>query len=271
MSRLNWPKTLLLAIATIPFLYPFAFLIATALKPVGEFQESAVALPKEPTLSNLTAAWGEAGMGAAMLHSMIAVGISVFVTLIISSAGAFWFLTHRGGISKATRAVVIGTMALPASVFVIPLFIQLTDWRLTDNLVILGLVYAAWNAGFGTYLMYAYFDGLPTEIIEAARVDGASELQQLFRLLLPLSRPALATLAALSFLWSWSDLLISIVLVQDPAKRTVTTAVSGLADQYSTNTPRLAAGVLIALVPTLIVFAFGQRYIARGITAGVGK
>jgi ABC-type glycerol-3-phosphate transport system permease component len=166
---------------------------------------------------------------------------------------------------------VIGTMALPAAVFVIPLFVQLTEWRLTENLVVLGLAYAAWNAGFGTYLMYAYFDGLPAEIIEAAKVDGASELQQLFRLLLPLSRPAIATLAALSFLWSWSDLLISLVLIQDPSHRTITSAVASLADQYSTNTPRLAAGVLIALVPTLIVFAFGQRYIARGITAGVGK
>ena len=90
-------------------------------------------------------------------------------------------------------------------------------------------------------------------------------------MLLPLSRPALATLAALAFLWSWSDLLISVILVQDPGHRTVTSSVALLADQFSTNTPRLAAGVLIALVPTLLVFAFGQRYIARGVTAGVGK
>ena len=163
MSRTNWPKTLLLAIATIPFLYPFAFLIATALKPVGEFQESAVAASQgADTLPTSPPPGERPGCGAAMLHSMIAVGISVVVTLIISAAGAFWFLTHRGRISKATRAVVIGTMALPASVFVIPLFIQLTELEIDRQPVVLGLVYAAWNAGFGTYLMYAYFDGLPT-------------------------------------------------------------------------------------------------------------
>ena len=269
--RVSWPKTLLLALATVPFLYPFAFLIATAVKPVSEFQESSVALPSNPTTENLTDAWGEAGLGNAMLHSLLAVGISVAVTVLISACGAFWFLTHRGRISKTMRTIVVGTMALPASVFVIPLFVMLTERNWTNNLIVLGFVYAAWNAGFGTYLMYAYFDGLPGEILEAARVDGASEAQQLFRMLLPLSRPALATLAALAFLWSWSDLLISVILVQDPGRRTVTSSVALLADQFSTNTPRLAAGVLIALVPTLLVFAFGQRYIARGVTAGVGK
>ena len=102
-------------------------------------------------------------------------------------------------------------------------------------------------------------------------MDGASQLQLLLLVMLPLSLPVLATLAVLTFIWSWSDLLISIVLVQDPAKRLLTPATALLSDQYSTNVPKNAAGVLIAIVPMLIVFLIGQRALVRGILAGVGK
>jgi ABC-type glycerol-3-phosphate transport system permease component len=135
----------------------------------------------------------------------------------------------------------------------------------------LGVVYAAWNAPFGLYLMYAFFDGLPSDVLEAAQVDGANSLQSLLRVLMPLSKPALATLAVLTFIWSWSDLLISIVLVQDPSKRLLTPATALLSDQFSTNVPKNTAGVLIAVLPLLAVFLLGQRSLVRGILAGVGK
>jgi ABC-type glycerol-3-phosphate transport system permease component len=135
----------------------------------------------------------------------------------------------------------------------------------------LGVVYAAWNAPFGLYLMYAFFEGLPAEVLEAAQVDGANSVQALTRVLLPLSKPALATLAVLTFIWSWSDLLISVVLVQDPSRRLLTPATALLSDQFSTNVPKNTAAVLIAILPLLAVFLLGQRSLVRGILAGVGK
>ncbi len=163
-------------------------------------------------------------------------------------------------------------MAIPPPIFVIPLFVLLADWKATNNLVVLGFVYAAWNAGFGLYLMYTYYRGaIPPEVLEAAEVDGASSMRQFVRLVLPLSRPALATLAALVFVWSWSDLLLSVVLIQDSTRRTVVPATALLADRYFSDVPSQAAAVLIALVPMLLVFLVGQRYLKRGIMAGVGK
>jgi raffinose/stachyose/melibiose transport system permease protein/N-acetylglucosamine transport system permease protein len=162
-------------------------------------------------------------------------------------------------------------MAIPPPVFIIPLFVELSDWGVTDNLFMLGVVYAAWNAPFGIYLMYAFFDTLPAEVLEAAQVDGANALQVLLRVLMPLSKPALATLAVLTFIWSWSDLLISVVLVQDPSRRLLTPATALLSDQFSTNVPKNTAGVLIAILPLLAVFLLGQRSLVRGILAGVGK
>ena len=267
----SFGRTALLLLFAIPFIYPFVFLISTAIKPLAEFNDDAVGFPANPTLTNLREAWNEASLGPAMLHSLVAVGIAVIVTTALSASGAFWFTRHRGRWSGALRWALIGTMAIPPPVFIIPLFVQLSDRGLTDNLVGLGFVYAAWNAPFGLFLMYAFFEGLPSEVVEAAQVDGASATQALLRVLLPLSKPALATLAVLTFIWSWSDLLISVVLVQDPSKRLLTPATALLSDQFSTNVPKNTAGVLIAILPLLLVFLLGQRSLVRGILAGVGK
>jgi raffinose/stachyose/melibiose transport system permease protein len=270
-SRWSPGKTGVLVVFCLPFLYPFVFLVATAVKPLSAFNQNQVNLPSSPTLHNLADAWHTASLGPAMLHSVIAVAVAVVVTVAISAAGAFWFLGHDGRVARAARFCLIGTMALPPPVFIVPLFVLLSDHGLTDNLVVVGLVYAGWNASFGLYLTYAYFRGLPVEVLEAAEVDGATRLQLLLRVIVPLSKPVLATLAVLTFIWSWSDLLISVVLVQDPGRRLLTPATALLADQFSTNVPRNAAGVLIAILPMLLVFLVGQRSIVRGILAGVGK
>jgi ABC-type glycerol-3-phosphate transport system permease component len=264
-------RTAILVVAALPFLYPFVFLVGTALKPLAAFNENSVNLPSNPTLDNIGAAWTEASLGWAMLHSLLAVGVGVAATVAVSAAGAFWFFLHESRPARVLRYVLIGTIALPPPVFIIPLFVLLSDHSATDNLLVLGLVYAGWNASFGLYLIYTYFKGLPRDVIEAARVDGASLLQLLWRVMLPLSRPVLATLAVLSFIWSWSDLLISIVLVQDPSRRLLTPATALLSDQYSTDIPKQAAGVLIAVLPMLFVFLLGQRSLVRGVAAGVGK
>lgn len=270
-ARLNRAKTALLVLLTVPFLYPFAFLLGTAFKPLPDFNRDEVGFPSRLTWANLTTAWNEANLGPANWHSCIAVGVGVAVTVIISAAGAFWFMRHTGRIATLLRVAIIGTLALPAPVFVIPLFVLLSDQGLTDNLVVLGFVYAGTTAGFGLYLMHAYFKSIPAEILEAAQVDGASLLAQFWRVILPLSKPAIATLAALTFVWSWGDLLLAVVLVQDPGQRTLTVSAALLADQYSTDIPKEAAGVVVAIIPMLVVFLIGQRYLVRGIAAGVGK
>jgi raffinose/stachyose/melibiose transport system permease protein len=270
-NRTSFGRTAILVVATLPFLYPFFFLVSTAFKPLADFNNDEIGLPSNPTTENLRSAWSIAGHRAAMVHSQVAGGVAVIVTVLLASTGAFWFVRHQGRISGTLRWLLIGTMAVPPPVFIIPLFIQLSDWNLTDNLLALGFVYAAWNVSFGLYLMYAFLTGLPAEVTEAAEVDGASAWQLLTRVMLPLARPAIATLAVLTFIWSWSDLLISVVLVQDPSRRLLTPATALLNDQYNTNTPRNTAGVLIALLPMLLVFLIGQRSLVRGILAGVGK
>jgi ABC-type glycerol-3-phosphate transport system permease component len=259
MRKFSTSKTFIAALCTLPMLYPFAFLVGTALKTQSEFTQNAAGFPQHTTTANFGYAWRAADLGAASVHSIIAVGVGVVVTTAISALGAYWFFLHKGRLAQALRIMLIGTMALPPPIFIIPLYVLLSDANLTNNLVVLGLVYAAWNASFGLYLIYAYLQrGLPTEVLEAARV-------------VPLLRPAIATLAVLTFVWSWSDLLMALVIIQNSAQRTLVPATALLTNHYNTDIPANAAAVVIALVPMLIVFLLGQRFLQRGILAGVGK
>ena len=126
-----------------------------------------------------------------MLHS-VAVGIGVAATVLISTLAAFWFVRHRGRGARILFYALIGTMALPPPVFIIPLFVLIADHGLSSSLVVLGLVYAGWNSSFGLYLVHTYMKGLPGDVFEAAEIDGASSIQLLTRVLLPLSFPVLA-------------------------------------------------------------------------------
>jgi ABC-type glycerol-3-phosphate transport system permease component len=273
-KRRRWSpgRTTVLVIAALPFLYPFAFLVGTALKPNAEFVADEVNFPSHATFANFSSAWTQADLGAGMVHSAIAVGVGVVLTVLISASSGFWFLIHQGRAATALRIILIGTMALPPPVFIIPLFVLLSDWQLSNNLIVLGCVYAAWNGSFGLYLTYAYYQrAIPEEVLEAARIDGATRWAQFRRIVLPLSKPAMATIAVLSFVWSWSDLLLAIVLIQNPAQRTLIPATTLLTNRYNTDLPANAAAVVLALLPMLIVFLGGQRFLQRGILAGVGK
>lgn len=273
MSERGWKptRTVFITLAAIPFLYPFLFLIGTALKPAAEFETNEAGLPGAFTFDNVKDAWSHADLGGAMLNSVVSVSIAVVLTVTISTLAAFWFVRHESRLTAALRWALIITMAIPLPVFILPLFLRLSDWGMTDNLVVMGFVYAGWISSFGLYLIYAYLKGLPPEVFEAAQIDGATVRQQLWHVIVPLSRPVLVTLAVFTFIWSWSDLFASVILVQDSEKRLLIPATSSLADEHATNIPRNAAGVVIAMIPMFMVFLAGQRALVRGILAGVGK
>lgn len=271
--KYSYGRTALALVATIPFLYPFVFLIGTVVKTREDYVQDPVGLPDSVSTGYVSRAWNEGDLGPAILHSMIAVLTGVVLLAIVSSMAAFWFMRHRGRLARLGQGVLLALTAFPVVVMVIPLFVLLANAGLSDNLVVLGVVYAAINAPFGVFLMRAYFEnGIPPEVLEAAEVDGASVATQFLRIVLPLSLPALATLMALGFVWSWGDLLISVVLVQDETRRTLTTASAALVSGRFDYDPQLAAAtVLISMVPVIFVFMASQRALVRGLTGGVGK
>lgn len=259
-------------VLTIPFLYPFFFLASTALRTRQDYIRDPMGIPTEISFENLQRAWEFARLGPALLTSSIAVGLAIVILVVTSAAAAFWFLRHSGRAAKFALIGMLAFWAVPFIVYALPLYVMLARSGLLNNVLVLSAVYAAINVPFGIYMLYAYFQrGIPPELLEAAAVDGASTWRIFISIVLPLGRPAIATLAALGFVWSWGDLIVAAFLLQDPSQYTMTLAASTLVRRTDANTQAAAAAALISLLPVLTVFIFAQRSISRGFAAGSGK
>jgi ABC-type sugar transport system permease subunit len=271
-SQWSVPRTALMVLALIPFLYPLIFLALVALKTTREFARDPIGPSTELTLEHLRTAWADAGLGQSLINSVVAVGTGTILCLAASVLAAFWFMRHWTRTARALLGAMIGFWVLPYIVYIIPLFVLLARLGLIDSLLLLGVLYGASNIPFGIYLVHAYFrSGIPPDVVEAASVDGATTMQLLTRILVPLSLPILSTLAALTFVWSWGDLIAALVILQSPDKWTMPVAAANLVTRFETNTQESAAAALLSILPLLTVFLLAQKAIVRGITAGVGR
>jgi len=268
----SWGAVAWLWVAMIPFLYPFLFMIATAIRSPNEFLQNSVSIiPTQITFEHLQKAWTAGGLGEAMANSLYATVIGVLVSCALATTAGFFFLRNNSRPAKFVRIAIFASQALPAPVWLIPLYVAASDWGVANQLWFLGILYGLVAARFGAYLMYAYYRGLPTEIFEAARVDGASIVRQFRSIVLPLSLPPLATLVALTFVWSWGDFLLALVFTGASGNPTVTVAAASLVGQYSTGQQTQAAALVISMVPMIFVFAFAQRFLVQGALAGSVK
>jgi ABC-type glycerol-3-phosphate transport system permease component len=159
--------------------------------------------------------------------------------------------------------------SVPFIVYAVPLYVGVSRLHLLDNLVVLSVLYATVNMPFGVYLLHSYYQkGIPPECLESAAIDGASTMRTLMSIVIPLSKPAIGTLAALSFVWVWGDLIIAAFMMQTSEKFTMTLASATLVTQQENNLLESAGAALMALIPVLAVFLLAQRAISRGTTTG---
>jgi len=247
-------------------------MLSTAIRPAADYLQAPLGMPTSFTLEHIAYAWGPGGLGRGLINSLIVATMSVLVLTTISVMGAFWFLRHTGRIANIMFVVLVSMWIVPWVVWILPLFVGLTTINLSNSLLVLGVVIAAINAPFGLFFVTAYLrGGTPPDVMEAARADGATLTQQFRLVVLPLSRPALGTVAALGFVWAWGDFFVSLILLQDPGKFTQTVAAAGLAGLFRSSVQETAAAALLSMLPLIVVFGLAQRAIIRGFTAGVSK
>jgi len=262
---------LILASIALSTIYPLLFVFSNAFKTDSDYQANEIGLPPNPTLANVQNAWNVAEIGTFAGHSFIVVAASVVLITAMSVLAAY-ALTHLKIPFRNIGLVgVLALMMLPTSVLMIPMLRTVQQIGLLNNFLGLILVYCALQLPFSIYLMTAYYRRIPTEVIEAAAVDGASPLRALWSVVLPLVRPGLLTLATLNFLWLWNELLYGLLLLQGPDKRTLMAGLALLNGEHTAGIPLISAGLSIALIPPLLVFMFFQRNLAEGITAGAVK
>jgi multiple sugar transport system permease protein len=230
-----------------------------------------ISLPEKITFENFITAWERGGLNRYLPNSFIITLPSLFLTLLLSSLGAYALARFKFKGNRLLFYIFVGGMLLPFQVLMLPVF------RLTDRLGLYdtywGLIgiHTAFQLGFCTFMLRNYMRTVPGEIIEAARMDGCSELRIWAQIMLPLTLPAIAAIAILEFTWIFNDYLWAIVLLRSDSLKPITAGLATLQGQFVTDWPVIVAGALIGTVPTLLVFLFLQRYFIEGLTMGSTK
>ncbi len=224
-----------------------------------------------PALGNFAEAWTAGGFSQYLVTSVLvsAIVLAIAVTLSIMAGYAFGTMRFRG--STALFYLFLLGLMVPAEAIVIPLYFDLRTLGLTDTIVAVTAPQVAQSIAFGTFWMRTQFRAMPSNMLDAAAVDGASASQALTRILVPASRPGIMTLCVLVFMWTWNEFLIPLVMSPSGAFRTAPLALSVFQGQYTAETQLLAAASVIIALPVVIVFLFLQRYFIKGMLEGAIK
>jgi alpha-glucoside transport system permease protein len=267
------PLQLLLAFVALLWLVPTLGLFLTSLMPAGSIAEqgwwNVVAHPSMATFDNYNALFDNNDLTKALITTAeIAVGNTLILVVVAALAGyAFAWLEFPG--RDVLFVVVIGLLVVPIQVALIPIFSLYNSAGLFDTVLGLILFHVAFGMPFAIFLLRNFFAGIPKDILESARIDGASELRIFFRLILPLGLPAIASLAIFQFLWTWNDLIVALTFGRDT--QPITVAIFSQLRQFGTNIELIAPASFVSLAVPLAVFLAFQRYFVQGLLAGSVK
>lgn len=259
---------LLLLIAYTVF--PLLSMLSTALAPEGSTPQG-LTWPQDPQWGNFRNAWNQADLFPLLRSStLIVVGV-VPLSVVIATTAGFALAHLKVPAAKVIYAAFVAGLAVPLEALITPLYYQARQLGTFESRwgIILPLIGIFMS--FGVFWMTAHFRSMPSELREAARLDGASEWQA-FRLVhLPLARPALSVLTILYFLWTWNQFLLALVLVSDPSDRTMAGSLGTFQSQYGTNIVLLCAAALTVMVPSLLIYLVFQRQFVRALIQGSVK
>ena len=220
---------------------------------------------------NFADAWDEGNFGTYLKSSVIVTTVVVSVSVVFSilSGYAFGQMRFRGA-SVLFYVFLLGLM-VPMEAIIVPLYYDFRDLGLTNTYWGLILPQIGTSVAFGTFWMRAFFRGVPRSLVEAARLDGASSWFTLWRVLLPLARPAVLTMTVLLFMWTWNEFLLALVMVSDEGLRTAPLGLSFFQGRNTSDLTLMAAGSVIVALPVVVLYVFLQRHFIRGMLAGAVK
>jgi raffinose/stachyose/melibiose transport system permease protein len=269
--RTKLPLFLILSVTAITTTYPLFFIAVNAFKTKVEYFSNVYGLPHDLYMGNFALLQENLNILRAVGNSAFVVCIGVFVSTLLAALASFPIAKLRFSGKRPIFLMVVSFMLIPGQVLLIPIYLLFANVGLIDNHLSVILVFVVTTLPFGVFLLTSSFVGIPTEMIDSAKVDGASLLRIFASIILPMGRPAVTTLAVLNFLSMWNELLLALVLLPDESKRLLTPTLATLIGRLATNQPVLMAGLLISALPTILMLIIFSRYLIKGITLGVGK
>jgi raffinose/stachyose/melibiose transport system permease protein len=243
----------------------------SSLKTNKQFLQSVWNLPSSPVWSNYAKALTEGNLLVYAANSLFVTGASVVLTVAMAAAAGYAFAMYRARWLPFVEVLMLVAMAIPAYVALVPLVATLRDAGLLDSRSGVVLPTVAFNLPVSVLIMRAFFTTVPRDLLEAARVDGASELRTFLSVMVPLARPALFTTAIINTIWVWNDFLFPLVLLNSPEKKTLPLGLTDYVGEHVTNYPVLLAAILLASLGSFVVYTIFQRQVVGGLTTGAIK
>jgi ABC-type glycerol-3-phosphate transport system permease component len=264
-------KHLLLIGLSVLMLFPLILTISTALKTTSDVKLNPFGLFSSFSWQNISTAWTVGDFGDYFLNSFLLTVPSTLLVVVLSTMGGYAFARLPfPGRGVAFYVVVVGLL-VPFFTYMIPLYFQLRGMGMLDSLLGVNLVLASTGTSFGTFFMRAFFSDLPTELDQAARVDGASELQIFLRVMLPLVTSGIGALTVFTFLQNWNNFLVPLLYIPSGEYRPLTTGLYLFLGGRSVDIGPLAAGTLITILPVIVLFVAMQKQVTQGFLSGAVK
>ncbi len=258
---------LALIIYSLLIIYPLIWMLLSGFKDNQGLFLDTWGLPKTWLWENYVMAW-ERGIGRYFLNSVIVTGASVILTLIISSLAAFALARFEFRGQNLLLLIIIGGLMLSPQVSLVSLFRFLQTLGVYNTYLALIIPYVAYRIPFSTFLIRSYMLSLPREVEDSAYIDGCTSWQVFSRIIMPMSKPILATGALLTAMSCWNEFMFALVFIESDKYKTIPVGLMNLRSSLSTNWTVLMAGLTLSVVPMIIMFLLFQKQLVRGITSG---
>jgi raffinose/stachyose/melibiose transport system permease protein len=252
-------------------LLPVFFLFNSSLRESNEFARTPFALARNPFWENYRRVWSEGEFGSYFFNSLIITGGSLVLVLILSLGAGFVLGRYSFKGNSLVFGFILTGMLVPAKLAILPLFIQLKWMNLLDSRLGLILVYTSAALPAAVFIMSGFFKSLPSDLDNAARIDGASELTMLRKVMVPLVRPGMAIVGIYSAIPIWNDFFLPLVFLQSPEKKTLMQGLTVFFGQYASQWGVLFAGLCLAALPLIVLYMVLSEQFIKGLTAGAVK
>lgn len=252
--------TTALLIVGILYMFPLLWFVLSSFKPGSElFAYPLSILPENPTLANYESAWNSLDFFRYFGNTLISSVVTTILTVIASATCGYAFAKYDQKWLSFFFICIIATTMLPTEVIMNPVFIIIKELGLYDSLA--GIIIPSVNTATGIFMFRTFFVSVPDDLVESARIDGASDGQIFARIMFPIAKPVVLTLSIFSFQWRWNDYIWPLIVLNDPKNYTLQVALRGLVGAENINWNILIAASVVSIIPLLLVFIVFQRYI----------
>lgn len=263
MKKATIPQYTIASILVLVFLIPVLYIIFSSFKPINElFSTNPTFFPNQWTTNNYVEALQGGNFGRYIFNSFIVAVSSTILAVVINSMSGYALAKFRFKGDSVIMLIILSTIMLPLEIIMVPIFSVLKFFGLYNSLWALIIPPAATPTGI--FLMRQYLLTIPDEIIQSARIDGASEWKIFYSIILPNAKPAIATLAIFSFMWRWNDYVWPLIAINSPKKYTLQLAIANFTGEFNTDYNSILAVSAISMIPMLIIFIIFQKQFVQG-------